>query len=62
MIIEGNCRYTLGFVFGHVIQKDLDEFVADLNAHPIRPNRNLESPHGHLSDIYDMPTLYGEYS
>ena len=37
--------------------------VADLNAHPIRaPNRNLESPHGRLSDIYDMPTLYGEYS
>ena len=62
MINEGNCRYTLWFVFGHVIQKDLDEFVADLNAHPIRPNRNLESPYGRLSDIYDMPTLYGEYS
>jgi hypothetical protein len=40
-------------VFGNIIQKDLDEFVADWNA--------KSSPHGHPSDIYDMPMLNGEY-
>ncbi len=56
------CRYTLGFVFGYLLQKDLDDFVADWNTHPIRPNSNLASPHGCPSDSYDMPTLHGELS
>ena len=55
-------RYTLGFVFGHLMQADLDEFVEDWNNHPMRPNRNLDSPCGCPADIYDMPTLHGEYN
>jgi len=52
-------RYTLGFVFGGVLRKDLDEFAADWNAHPIRHNHSTRSPHGRPIDIYDMPELYG---
>lgn len=55
-------RYTLGFVFGDLLRQDLDEFVADWNAHPIRLNKSTRSPHGRPVDIYDMPELhYGKY-
>lgn len=47
-------------MFGRLLQNDLDDFVIDWNSHPIRPNSNLDSPCGCPSDIYDMPTLYGE--
>ena len=53
-------RYTLAFTFGRVLQKDLDAFVSDWNAHPIRRNRHSSSPHGRPDDIYDMPELYGK--
>lgn len=54
-----NSRYTLGYVFGNLLQKDLEEFVSDWNTHPIRKNRAMDTPHGRPVDIYDMPELYG---
>lgn len=38
MLMLISCRYTLGFVFGYLIEKDLSEFVEDWNNHPIRRN------------------------
>ncbi|XP_065901982.1 uncharacterized protein [Dysidea avara] len=52
-------RYTLTFVFGELLQKDLNEFVAEWNSHPIRKNRHARSSHGCPDDIYDMPVLHG---
>ena len=53
-------RYTLAFTFGALLQADLDAFVEEWNAHPIRKNRHAPSPHGRPNDMYDMPTLYGK--
>ena len=53
-------RFTLAFTFGNLLQRDLDAFVEEWNAHPIRKNRHAPSPHGCPNDIYDMPTLYGK--
>ncbi|XP_065890187.1 uncharacterized protein [Dysidea avara] len=52
-------RYTLTFVFGELLQKDLNKFVAEWNSHPIRKNRHARSSHGCPDDIYDMPVLHG---
>lgn len=51
----------MGYIFGSLLQKDLDEFVKDWNDHPIRRNRHTPSPHGCPNDIYDMPSLYGKH-
>ena len=53
-------RYTSGFVFGSLLEQDLDAFVTEWNTHPIRPNVNTDSPHGRPDNIYDMPTLHGK--
>ena len=53
-------RYTSGFVFGSLLQKDLEAFVADWNNHRIRPNGNSASPSGTPNDMYDMPTIHGK--
>ena len=60
IIFIQNSRYTLGYVFGDLLHKDLEEFVSDWNSHPIRKNRAVTTPHGCPIDIYDMPELYGK--
>lgn len=51
--------HCLRYVFGSVLQQDLQEFVQDWNEHPLRKNNRVSSPHGCPNDIYDIPSLYG---
>ena len=49
----------MAFVFVHLLQHDLDEFVQDWNSHIIRrSNHNTVS--GRPDDLYYLPHLYGE--
>ena len=50
----------MAVIFGTILQQDMDNFAKDWNEHPIRPNHNVNSPSGRPSDIYDMPSLFGE--
>ena len=50
------CRYTLGLVFGTLLQRDAEEFVADWNNHKIRRNRLSNS---RPCDLYELPELHG---
>ena len=52
-------RYTLAFVFVPLLQKDLKEFVEDWNTHPIRCNKQSDSPSGRPEDMYSLPVIYG---
>ncbi len=52
-------RYTLAFVFGNVLQRDINEFVHDWNNHLIRRNKHRNVPCGRPADLYDMPGLQG---
>ena len=52
-------RFTLAFVFGRLIQQDMDEFMSDWNRHPIRPTRTADCPPGRPEDLYDMPEEFG---
>lgn len=53
-------RYCLAYVFGDLLQGDIDEFVNDWNSHCIRKNRFSKGPFGRPTDMYDMPGQYGE--
>jgi len=54
------CRYSLAYVFGSVLQNDIDDFIDDWNNHCIRKNRFSEGPFGRPNDIYSMPQTYGK--
>ena len=60
-IITSSLRYCLAYVFGDLLQKDIDEFVDDWNSHSIRKNRFSKGPFGRPTDMYDMPGQYGKY-
>ena len=44
-------RYSLGYVYGSLLEKDLHSFVSEWNDHPIRRNSQASSPHGRPNDI-----------
>ena len=52
-------RYTLAFVVGPVLQRDISEFVHDWNTHLVRKNKHGNAPCGRPIDLYDMPGLQG---
>lgn len=52
-------RHSLGYVFGPLIEKGLQEFQERWNNHAIRPNRLSGCPSGIPNDLYSLPELTG---
>lgn len=47
------------FVYGGLVQKELDEYVKEWNAHRLRRNNKALCPSGIVSVLYHHPTLFG---
>ncbi len=57
LFCNNSCRHCLRYVFGSVLQQDLQEFVQDWNEHPLRKNNRVSSPHGMIY-LHSMVRLY----
>ena len=53
-------RYTVAFCMAHILEKELNEFKEEWNAHSIRSNSKTLLPSGIPNDMYDMPQTYGK--
>lgn len=53
------CSHCLGFVYGDLIEKSLDEFKNRWNSHTIRHNRLAGCPSGVPEDLYNLPEING---
>ena len=55
------CSHCLGFVYGDLIERSLDEFKSRWNTHTIRHNRLAGCPSGVPEDLYNLPEINGSY-
>ena len=45
-------RHSLAFVYGHILEKELNEFRISWNSHRMRKNKNIMCPAGVPDDIF----------
>ena len=50
------------FVFGPLIQKELDQFTTEWNNHRVRHSKMAEVPNGVPDVLYSLPCLHGKLS
>ena len=53
-------RELLAFTIGHILEKELDEFVDHWNSHKIRKNKWIQGPCGIPNDMYDTPGMFSK--
>ena len=54
-------RNAVRYVFGPLIQKELDQFAFEWNHHHIRHSNMAELPHGVPEVLYHFPNIHGGY-
>ena len=50
------------YVFGPLLQKELDQYVTEWNHHAIRHSNMAEVPHGVPSVLYNYPSINGGFT
>ena len=53
---------SLRFLFGPLINQDLNQFSVEWNQHRIRRSRMAEVPHGIPNILYAFPQLHSKFS
>ena len=55
-----NNRHCLAYVYGHLLKKDIREFVVMWNTHRMRANKHTNCPQGVPDDLYFFPEIHGK--